>query len=234
MPKIRHGGFGRRLSDFIQPRSSSGRALNRLPPLRARVIRLRLAYLSYSTGRKILPDAHHESRGPPAGCGACRRHRTRRARPIHRLPLSSWRSPERDTIRLAEEQGFQLINIRITPAAHLLSNDAGTWQDDGVREAAPADIPALHEIAGQGHTDSGFYRTAAFPPSCAMRCIAPGSRRVAQLCGRRFGGRTGLTADWVHLLPSEWRRQRPDSPHGGGQRDQEPGRCQTTRALCAL
>src|SRR5215467_9753788 len=121
-----------------------------------------------------------------------------------------------------------------TCALPILSNDAGTWQDDGVREAAPADIPALHEIAGQGHTDSGFYRTAAFPPSCAMRCIAPGSRRVAQLCGRRFGGRTGLTADWVHLLPSEWRRQRPDSPHGGGQRDQEPGRCQTTRALCAL
>src|SRR5262249_54049386 len=106
--------------------------------------------------------------------------------PIHRLPLSSWRSPERDTIRLAEEQGFQLINIRITPSAHLLSNDAGTWQDDGVREAAPADIPALHEIAGQGHTDSRFYRTAAFPPSCAMTCIAPGSRRAGTVMRTSF------------------------------------------------
>lgn len=71
--------------------------------------------------------------------------------------------PERDTIRLAERQGFQLINVRVTLAARLLNTYAGTWQDDGVREAVPADIPALREIAGRSYTDSRFYQDGRFP-----------------------------------------------------------------------
>ena len=70
---------------------------------------------------------------------------------------------ERDTIRLAERQGFQLINVRVTLAARVLSTYAGTWNDDGVREAAPEDIPALREIAARSYTDSRFYQDGRFP-----------------------------------------------------------------------
>jgi dTDP-4-amino-4,6-dideoxy-D-galactose acyltransferase len=71
--------------------------------------------------------------------------------------------PERETIRLAEQHGFQLINVRVTLAARLLSTYAGTWRDDGIREAAPADIPALGEIAARSYTDSRFYQDGRFP-----------------------------------------------------------------------
>ena len=70
---------------------------------------------------------------------------------------------ERETIQLAELQGFQLINVRVTLAARLLNTYAGTWNDDGVRESAPADIPALREIAGRSYTDSRFYQDGRFP-----------------------------------------------------------------------
>src|SRR5258708_15176123 len=70
---------------------------------------------------------------------------------------------ERETIQLAELQGFQLINVRVTLAARLLNTYAGTWNDDGVRESSPADIPALREIAGRSYTDSRFYQDGRFP-----------------------------------------------------------------------
>lgn len=71
--------------------------------------------------------------------------------------------PERATIRLAEEHGFQLINVRVTLAARVLTTYAGTWNDDGVREAAPADIPVLREIASRSYTNSRFYQDGRFP-----------------------------------------------------------------------
>ena len=71
--------------------------------------------------------------------------------------------PEPETIHLAEQHGFQLINVRVTLAARLLNTYAGTWNDDGVREAAPADIPALREIAGRSYTNSRFYQDGRFP-----------------------------------------------------------------------
>jgi len=70
---------------------------------------------------------------------------------------------ERETIQLAELQGFQLMNVRVTLAARLVNTYAGTWNDDGIREAAPADIPALREIAGRSYTDSRFYQDGRFP-----------------------------------------------------------------------
>ena len=51
----------------------------------------------------------------------------------------------------------------VTLAARLLSTYAGTWRDDGIREAAPADIPALGEIAARSYTDSRFYQDGRFP-----------------------------------------------------------------------
>jgi dTDP-4-amino-4,6-dideoxy-D-galactose acyltransferase len=71
--------------------------------------------------------------------------------------------PERHTIRLAEQHGFDLVDVRVTLAARILSTYAGTWQDDGVREAEPADIPALRELASRSHTDSRFYQDGRFP-----------------------------------------------------------------------
>ncbi|HXI39476.1 MAG TPA: GNAT family N-acetyltransferase [Bryobacteraceae bacterium] len=70
---------------------------------------------------------------------------------------------EKETIQLAELQGFQLINVRVTLAARLLNMYAGTWNDDGIREAVPADIPALREIAGRSYNDSRFYQDGRFP-----------------------------------------------------------------------
>ncbi len=71
--------------------------------------------------------------------------------------------PEPETIRLAEQHGFQLISVRVTLAARLVSTYAGTWDDDGVREAAPGDVPAMREIAGRSYTGSRFYQDGRFP-----------------------------------------------------------------------
>jgi len=70
--------------------------------------------------------------------------------------------PEPDTIRTAESNGFQLVDIRVTLAARLLENYTGPWQGDGVRESEHTDIPALREIAAQSHTDTRFYRDGRF------------------------------------------------------------------------
>src|SRR5258708_4452183 len=75
---------------------------------------------------------------------------------------------ERETIQLAELQGFQLINVRVTLAARLLNTYAGTWNDDGIRDAAPGVIPALREIAGPSFSDSRFYQYGRFP---AFLCV---------------------------------------------------------------
>lgn len=71
------------------------------------------------------------------------------------------------TIRVAEKNGFRLVDVRTTLEARLLGSFSGRWDDDGVREAIPADIPTLREIASTSHTDSRFYRDGRFArPAC--------------------------------------------------------------------
>ena len=67
------------------------------------------------------------------------------------------------TVRVAEQRGYRLVDIRTTLEARLLGSYSGKWDEDGVREAVPGDIPALREIAGKSHTDSRFYRDGRFP-----------------------------------------------------------------------
>lgn len=77
-------------------------------------------------------------------------------------------NPEPATVRIAERTGFNLVDVRITLAARLLTSHGGMWQEDGVREVDAADIPLVREIAAQSHTDSRFHRDGRFPPDlCA-------------------------------------------------------------------
>ena len=70
--------------------------------------------------------------------------------------------PEPATTQIAECNGFQLVDMRVTLGARLLSSHGGMWQEDGVREVEVADIPAIREIATHSHTDSRFYRDGRF------------------------------------------------------------------------
>jgi len=66
------------------------------------------------------------------------------------------------TMRVAEQHGFRLVDIRSTLEARLLGSYSAKWGQDGVREAVPGDIPAVREIAAQSHTDTRFYRDGRF------------------------------------------------------------------------
>jgi len=67
------------------------------------------------------------------------------------------------TIRQAEEQGFHLVDIRVTLERQIAANP-GTWQSEApaVRLANAADIPALRVIAAANHRDSRFYHDGGF------------------------------------------------------------------------
>jgi ribosomal protein S18 acetylase RimI-like enzyme len=67
------------------------------------------------------------------------------------------------TIRLAEQQGFRLVDIRATLAARLPNTHSEKWSSADIREAVPEDIPALREIAGTSHRDTRFYQDGGFP-----------------------------------------------------------------------
>jgi dTDP-4-amino-4,6-dideoxy-D-galactose acyltransferase len=71
--------------------------------------------------------------------------------------------PEPGTLRIAENNGFRLVDVRVTLAARLLPSHGGTWEGQGVREVEVADMPVIREIAAQSHTDSRFYRDVRFP-----------------------------------------------------------------------
>jgi len=75
---------------------------------------------------------------------------------------------ETTTIRIAEESGFHLVDIRITldrPAG----SATGVWRSESpsIRLARETDIPALRPIAAENHHDSRFYHDGGFP---AERC----------------------------------------------------------------
>lgn len=69
------------------------------------------------------------------------------------------------TIRQAEEQGFHLVDIRVTLERQITANP-GTWQSEtpDIRLATAADIPALRLIAAANHRDSRFYHDGGFSP----------------------------------------------------------------------
>jgi len=70
-------------------------------------------------------------------------------------------SDDPNTIRLAEDQGFRLVEIRYTLERSLTDWDPNTrpCAADGVeiRPAQPSDIPIVQEIARTSYLDSRFY-----------------------------------------------------------------------------
>lgn len=66
------------------------------------------------------------------------------------------------TIRLADEHGFQLVDIRVT-----LENDnpevPGPDTCDRIRQAQPHDVPALKSLARVSHRNTRFYCDGHFP-----------------------------------------------------------------------
>jgi dTDP-4-amino-4,6-dideoxy-D-galactose acyltransferase len=85
------------------------------------------------------------------------------------------------TVRLAEDNSFRLVDIRLTLDMHLagegerMPNQSGTpHREDAtgtalIRPHRPADIPSLRAIAASGHHDSRFYYDPNFPN---VRCDA--------------------------------------------------------------
>lgn len=67
------------------------------------------------------------------------------------------------TIRVAEESGFHLADIRITLDRRISAMPA-VWQPEApsIRLAVAADIPALRPIAAVNHRDSRFYHDGGF------------------------------------------------------------------------
>jgi dTDP-4-amino-4,6-dideoxy-D-galactose acyltransferase len=71
-------------------------------------------------------------------------------------------SDDSETISLAEDNGFRLVDLRLTLETRVSQNANGR-QHEGVRVARPADIPALREIARTSHRQSRFYSDSRFP-----------------------------------------------------------------------
>jgi dTDP-4-amino-4,6-dideoxy-D-galactose acyltransferase len=73
-----------------------------------------------------------------------------------------------ETIRLAEDHGFCLVDIRVTLQRDIKAGPQERLQKSpsekaGVRYSHEHDIPALQEIARTSHTDSRFYFDPCFP-----------------------------------------------------------------------
>jgi dTDP-4-amino-4,6-dideoxy-D-galactose acyltransferase len=77
------------------------------------------------------------------------------------------RSDDPDTSGLAEDQGFRLVDIRISLKRNLMdranAREKSPIPDLGVRHACTGDVPFLEKIARQSHRDSRFYFDRHFP-----------------------------------------------------------------------
>ena len=75
-------------------------------------------------------------------------------------------SADAETVKLAEEANFHLVDVRMTLGGDLaeITPDRGSAN---VRPFQPADLPGLKEIARVSHRDSRFYYDRNFPrPLC--------------------------------------------------------------------
>lgn len=68
------------------------------------------------------------------------------------------------SIRIAEENGFHLVDIRVTLDRQITPLPT-EWCSDSpyVRRAKETDIPLLRQIAAKNHRDSRFYHDGKFP-----------------------------------------------------------------------
>src|SRR5688500_4549940 len=71
-------------------------------------------------------------------------------------------SEDCSTLRLAEVNKFQLVDIRLTLARNNIHSPTPPF-DKLIRHVKAEDIPSLREIAGVSHRDSRFYSDPNFP-----------------------------------------------------------------------
>lgn len=78
---------------------------------------------------------------------------------------------EEATVRLAEENGFRLADIRLTLERGLkgISPAASEPGPPRIRPCVPEDVPALRSIARLSHRDSRFYFDSNFPRALCNR-----------------------------------------------------------------
>jgi dTDP-4-amino-4,6-dideoxy-D-galactose acyltransferase len=74
-------------------------------------------------------------------------------------------SSDRDTVALAQTEGFRLVDVRITFEANAGDAQYAESAPEGFtfRKAEEADIPTLRKIAREAHRDSRFYCDGSFP-----------------------------------------------------------------------
>lgn len=92
-------------------------------------------------------------------------------------PILAWAREERldclyfladidaESIRLAEEHAFHLIDLRVTLVASPRPPAQGPGHEPRIRPAQPEDVAALRTIAGVSHNDTRFYQDGRFPTS---------------------------------------------------------------------
>ncbi len=70
-----------------------------------------------------------------------------------------------NTVRLAEDSGFRLVDIRMTLERQLdgVRPAHGAGHEGTIRVCAPGDVPLLRSIASAAHRDSRFYSDSNFP-----------------------------------------------------------------------
>ncbi len=121
----------------------------------------------------------------------------RRLSPVHWPQVADWcrrhgiaclyflaDAGDRPTIRLAEAEGFRLVDVRVEMQCLLSETDPG--QDAGpghrlhIRSTEARDITALEEIAALAHQDSRFFFDEGFPPSLCRRLYALWIRKSCQ------------------------------------------------------
>ena len=110
------------------------------------------------------------------------------------------RSDHRQTIKLAEENGFSLVDVRITLQRSLAGVGAERCPSISlIRPYEPGDLLALRRIARESHYDSRFYFDARFS---AHRCDELFDRWIERSCegwaDRVFVGlQDGVVAGYV-------------------------------------
>ncbi len=72
-----------------------------------------------------------------------------------------------ETARLAPEQGFRLVDVRVTLENGSFAGAAAPAPANakGIRPFRASDLPVLRELAGRLHLDSRFFFDAHFPPA---------------------------------------------------------------------
>ena len=119
------------------------------------------------------------------------------------------------TVRLAEEHGYRLVDIKVTYEARIaeLQRVVPQAKMPAIRIAVPEDIPAFREMARHSYPGTRFYNDPGFPDAAVRRavCHLDGAQR-AGLPGRLcLCARAGRLA--VRLRDLSSRR-----PHGAVER----------------